>query len=237
MIHLCLQIVRTLGSFHSPSCFLVLYCLKNSAMAATYTMARVAWSVVTLEKWFSSMVRVPVSATWPQPQNSATPEKQRMVATSEAQGTPPRHLMQHSKHPAKKGDSDRRRVNPLIQRQPALCENKLQTKMKRNQSRLQQNDTSQRSSGASDDDTRCNASGPLLFPSFCAENLRGRSLRQVENDISPCQACCAANRSVVHSQCAFTQSSAGSAEYYMETALHALILLQKTTLSPFSSLK
>lgn len=53
-------------------------------MAATYTMARVAWSVVTLEKWFSSMVRVPVSATWPQPQNSATPEKQRMVATSEA---------------------------------------------------------------------------------------------------------------------------------------------------------
>lgn len=50
----------------------------------TYTRARVAWSVVTREKWFSSMVRVPVSATWPQPQNSATPEKQRMVATREA---------------------------------------------------------------------------------------------------------------------------------------------------------
>lgn len=47
-------------------------------------MVRVAWSLVILEKWFSSMVRVPVSATWPQPQNRATPEKQRMVATSEA---------------------------------------------------------------------------------------------------------------------------------------------------------
>lgn len=69
----------------------------------TYTMARVAWSLVTLEKWFSSMVRVPVSATWPQPQNRATPEKQRMVATREAYGTPPRHLMQHSKHPAGEG--------------------------------------------------------------------------------------------------------------------------------------
>lgn len=50
----------------------------------TYTMVRVAWSLVTLEKWFPSMVRVPVSATWPQPQNRATPEKQRMVATREA---------------------------------------------------------------------------------------------------------------------------------------------------------
>lgn len=50
----------------------------------TYTMVRVAWSVATLEKWFSSMVKVPVSATWPQPQNRATPEKQRMVATREA---------------------------------------------------------------------------------------------------------------------------------------------------------
>lgn len=66
----------------------------------TYTRARVSWSLDTLEKWVSSMVRVPVSATWPQPQNRATPEKQRMVATSEAYGTPPRHLMQHSKHPA-----------------------------------------------------------------------------------------------------------------------------------------
>ncbi len=51
---------------------------------SAYTMARVAWSLVTLEKWFSSMVSVPVSATWPQPQNRATPEKQRMVATREA---------------------------------------------------------------------------------------------------------------------------------------------------------
>ncbi|TNN51879.1 hypothetical protein EYF80_037905 [Liparis tanakae] len=47
------------------------------------------------------MVMVPVSATWPHPQNRATPEKQRMVATSDAYGTPPRHLMQHSKQPGK----------------------------------------------------------------------------------------------------------------------------------------
>lgn len=50
----------------------------------TYTRVRVAWSLGFLEKLFSSMVRVPVSATWPQPQNRATPEKQRMVATREA---------------------------------------------------------------------------------------------------------------------------------------------------------
>lgn len=49
-----------------------------------YTKARVAWSLLTLEKWFSSMVRVLVSATWPHPQNRATPEKQRMVATRDA---------------------------------------------------------------------------------------------------------------------------------------------------------
>ena len=59
-----------------------------------------AWSLVILEKWFSRMVTVPVRATWPQPQKRATPEKQRMVATREAYGTPPRHLIQHSKQPA-----------------------------------------------------------------------------------------------------------------------------------------
>lgn len=59
-----------------------------------------AWSLVILEKWFSRMVTVPVRATWPQPQNRATPEKHRMVATREAYGTPPRHLIQHSKQPA-----------------------------------------------------------------------------------------------------------------------------------------
>lgn len=47
-------------------------------------MVRVAWSLGVLEKWFSSMVRVPVKATCPQPQNRATPEKQRIVATREA---------------------------------------------------------------------------------------------------------------------------------------------------------
>ncbi len=59
-----------------------------------------AWSAVILEKWFSRMVRVPVRATCPQPQKSATPEKHRMVATRDAYGTPPRHLIQHSKQPA-----------------------------------------------------------------------------------------------------------------------------------------
>lgn len=58
--------------------------VSTAGRLMTYTRARVAWSVVTREKWFSSMVRVPVSATWPQPQNNATPEKQRMVATREA---------------------------------------------------------------------------------------------------------------------------------------------------------
>lgn len=61
-----------------------------------------AWSLVTLEKWVSSMVTVPVRATWPHPQNRATPEKQRIVATSDAYGTPPKHLMQHSKQPVRK---------------------------------------------------------------------------------------------------------------------------------------
>lgn len=48
------------------------------------------------------MVTVPVRATWPHPQNRATPEKQRIVATSDAYGTPPKHLMQHSKQPVEK---------------------------------------------------------------------------------------------------------------------------------------
>lgn len=61
-----------------------------------------AWSLVTLEKWVSRMVTVPVRATWPHPQNKATPEKQRIVATSDAYGTPPKHLMQHSKQPVQK---------------------------------------------------------------------------------------------------------------------------------------
>lgn len=65
----------------------------------TYTSVSRAWSLATLEKWASRMVTVPVRATWPHPQNRATPEKQRIVATSEAYGTPPRHLMQHSKQP------------------------------------------------------------------------------------------------------------------------------------------
>lgn len=43
-----------------------------------------ALSLVTLEKWFSRMVTVPVRATWPHPQNRATPEKQRIVATRDA---------------------------------------------------------------------------------------------------------------------------------------------------------
>lgn len=68
----------------------------------TYTSVSMAWSLVTLEKWVSRMVTVPVRATWPHPQNRATPEKQRIVATSDAYGTPPKHLMQHSKQPVEK---------------------------------------------------------------------------------------------------------------------------------------
>lgn len=55
----------------------------SDSLPWTYTSVSVA-SLVVLEKWFSSIVRVPVNATWPQPQKRATPEKQRMVATREA---------------------------------------------------------------------------------------------------------------------------------------------------------
>lgn len=65
----------------------------------TYMSVSIAWSVLTVEKKVSRMVTVPLSATWPHPQNRATPEKQRIVATSDAYGTPPKHLMQHSKQP------------------------------------------------------------------------------------------------------------------------------------------
>lgn len=68
----------------------------------TYTSVSMAWSLGTLEKWVSRMVTVPVRATWPHPQNRATPEKHRIVATNDAYGTPPKHLMQHSKQPIKK---------------------------------------------------------------------------------------------------------------------------------------
>lgn len=75
----------------------------------TYTSLSKAWSLAVVEKCCSRIDTVPVSATWPQPQNNATPEKQRMVATSEAYGTPPRHLMQHSKQP-KQNRENRRNV-------------------------------------------------------------------------------------------------------------------------------
>ena len=52
--------------------------------STTHTSVSMAWLLVTVLKWVSRMVTVPVSATCPQPQNSATPEKHRMVATSEA---------------------------------------------------------------------------------------------------------------------------------------------------------
>lgn len=75
----------------------------------TYTSVSMAWSLVTVEKWVSKMVTVPVRATWPHPQNKATPEKQRIVATNDAYGTPPKHLMQHSKQPAQKGNREKLR--------------------------------------------------------------------------------------------------------------------------------
>ena len=45
---------------------------------------------------------VPVRASCPQPQNSATPKKHKPVATSEAKGAPMRHLAQHSSKPREK---------------------------------------------------------------------------------------------------------------------------------------
>lgn len=81
--------------------------MNNGNGRHTYTSLSKAWSLAVVEKCCSRMDTVPVSATWPQPQNKATPEKQRMVATSEAYGTPPRHLMQHSKQPKQKRESQR----------------------------------------------------------------------------------------------------------------------------------
>ena len=51
---------------------------------ATYTSLSRAWSLVLVEKCCSRIATVPARATCPQPQNRATPEKQRMVATREA---------------------------------------------------------------------------------------------------------------------------------------------------------
>lgn len=80
--------------------------MDHSREDNTHTSVSMAWSLVTWEKWDSRMVTVPVRATWPHPQNRATPEKQRIVATNDAYGTPPKHLMQHSKQPRmrKKGE-------------------------------------------------------------------------------------------------------------------------------------
>lgn len=94
--------------FESISAHLARGCYDESwGWEHTYTSLSKAWSVGVVEKCCSRMDTVPVSATWPQPQNNATPEKQRMVATSEAYGTPPRHLMQHSKQPKQKRESKR----------------------------------------------------------------------------------------------------------------------------------
>lgn len=73
----------------------------------TYTSVSMAWSLGSLEKWVSRMVTVPVRATWPHPQKSATPEKHRIVATNDAYGTPPKHLMQHSKQPMQKENKEK----------------------------------------------------------------------------------------------------------------------------------
>lgn len=82
-------------------------CEHHCGCEGTYTSVSMAWSLVTLEKWVSRMVTVPVRATWPHPQNRATPEKQRIVATSDAYGTPPKHLMQHSKQPVQKKKTEK----------------------------------------------------------------------------------------------------------------------------------
>lgn len=83
--------------------------MKERKWLHTHTSDNKAWSVAFVEKRCSRIVMVPARATWPQPQNKATPEKQRIVATSEAYGTPPRHLMQHSKQPKQKKKQKQRR--------------------------------------------------------------------------------------------------------------------------------
>lgn len=66
---------------------------------------------------------VPVRASCPQPQNSATPKKHKPVATSEAKGAPMRHLAQHSSKPREKrvevgwGCRDREHLEPAAQEQ------------------------------------------------------------------------------------------------------------------------
>lgn len=66
---------------------------------------------------------VPVRASCPQPQNSATPKKHKPVATREAKGAPMRHLAQHSSKPReKRGEmgwdrQDGERLEPAAQDQ------------------------------------------------------------------------------------------------------------------------
>lgn len=73
-----------------------------SGMTGTYTLMRYSQSWQFLEKQVSISFSVPVSASCPQPQNSATPKKHNPVATREANGAPTRHLAQHSNKPRKK---------------------------------------------------------------------------------------------------------------------------------------
>lgn len=69
---------------------------------------------------------VPVRASCPQPQNSATPKKHKPVATSEAKGAPMRHLAQHSSKPREKRSEvgrdrrDREHSEPAAQEQASM---------------------------------------------------------------------------------------------------------------------
>lgn len=71
---------------------------------------------------------VPVRASCPQPQNSATPKKHKPVATSEAKGAPMRHLAQHSSKPKEKrgevgrGRWDRESPEPAAQGRASVGE-------------------------------------------------------------------------------------------------------------------
>lgn len=73
---------------------------------------------------------VPVRASCPQPQNSATPKKHKPVATSEAKGAPMRHLAQHSSKPKEKRGEvgrdrwDRESSEPAAQEQAGVREGK-----------------------------------------------------------------------------------------------------------------
>lgn len=74
-------------------------------ITGTYTLMRYSQSWQFFEKQVSISFSVPVRASCPQPQNSATPKKHNPVATRDAKGAPTRHLAQHSNKPGEEEET------------------------------------------------------------------------------------------------------------------------------------